>query len=126
VILDIAPRPPRAPTLSLMSHAHGADMHRAWANVVVNGHFAPIPRSHAAGAALLPVRGRGTRVVNVRGLDKVKRDLGRMLVESRFPEVGKRVTRAGDDHYVLVRHQKTAAVEEAVAHVTSSVMVELG
>lgn len=129
VILDIAPRPPRAPTLSLMSHSHGADMHRAWANVVVNGHFAPIPRSHASGAALVPLVGAGTRVVSIHGFEKVKRELGKMLVESKLPEIGRRVPRKAarsGEHYLLVRHPRTSTVEQAIAHVASAVEVELG
>jgi hypothetical protein len=126
MIHDVATRPPQSPTLSLMSHAHGADMHRAWANVVVNGHFTPIPRSHAAGAVFIGREGSGRRVAGIRGLDAVKRELGSLLVEARLPEVGARAPGARSrDQYLIVRDASTSAVETALAHIASTVVITL-
>jgi hypothetical protein len=126
VIYDIAARPPASPTLALMSHAHGADMHRAWANVVVNGHFAPIPRSHAAGAVFIEREGSGRRVSAVRGFDAIKRELGDLVVEARLPDVGTRAPGARSrDQYVIVRNESTSVVESALAHIASNVAIEL-
>ena len=125
-IHDIATRPPHSPMLSLMSHAHGADMHRAWANVVVNGHFAPIPRSNAAGAVFVGREGRGRRVAALRGFDAVKRELGHLIVEAQLPDVGARAPGARSrDQYLIVCDPSTSVVESALAHIASSVAIEL-
>jgi len=125
-IHDITARPPHVATLSLMNHAHGADMHGAWANVVVNGRFAPIARSHAAGAVFVGREGKGRRVAALRGIDAVKRELGNLIVETRLPGVGARAPSAKSrDQYLIVRHPSTSVVESALAHIASSVAIEV-
>jgi hypothetical protein len=124
-IADVVPRPPSAEVVSLMSHAHGADMNRAWANAVVNGMFTPIPRLYAAGAALVRTTGSGSRVVAVEGLDKARRELGNLIVEERLPMVGAAWTR-GQARWIVVRHAETSAVESALERLTGSVRIQLG
>lgn len=127
VISEVAARPPGARIVSLMGHAHGADLYRAWANAVVHGLFAPIPRTHAAGAAYLRGQGRGDRVVGVRGLDEVRRELGELVVEVQPPLPGQpRVQGYEGEGYVIVRHPETAVVEQALKRIITNVRIELG
>lgn len=124
-IHEIQAHPPHSLSLALMSHAHGADMHRAWANAVVNGHFAPIPRSYAAGVVFVEREGTGRRVTGIRGYDAVTRELGDVIVDARLPSVGSRAPgRRARDHYFIVRDSSTATVEAALSHIASSVVIE--
>jgi hypothetical protein len=125
VVSDIAARAPGAQIVSLMGHAHGADMHRAYANALVNGLFAPVPRQFAAGAAFLRAQGGGERVTAVRGLTRLRRELGAMVVEVRAPRAGQpRSSSPEGEGFVLVRHPETAVVEEALRRLVSEVHVE--
>jgi hypothetical protein len=121
----VAARPPSAPIVALMSHAHGADIYRAWANAVVHGLFAPIPRTHAAGCAFLRGRGDGTRVAAVHGLDEIRRLLGPLIVEERLPAPGQaRAASYEGDGWLIVKHAETAKVEQALAQIHATVRVD--
>lgn len=127
VISELAARPPAAQLLPLMSLAHDADLHRAWANAVVHGLFAPIPRLYAAGAIFFRGAGAGERVVAVHGLDALKNELGPMIAELRAPEVGqlKSGSYEGEGH-ALFKHAETAAIDAALKRAGELVRVELG
>jgi len=127
VIADVQTRPPGAQLMSLMSLAHGADMYRAWGNAAVNGLIVPVPRLYAAGAAFLRGQGDGGRVVAVRGLDRLRKELGDIVVEAYVPKVGKPKSDSYEgDGYVLLRHAETAVVDQAIARVHATARVELG
>jgi hypothetical protein len=79
VISGVAPNPPDADVVTLMGLAHKADMYRAWANGVVNGLFAPIPRPFASGALVFPA-GNGNADISAR-LERMRREMGDILVE---------------------------------------------
>jgi hypothetical protein len=127
VILSEIEARPSTPLLSLMSHAYDADLHRAWANAMVHGWFLPIPRVNAAGVVILRGRGEGSHITAVHGIDQVRRDLGPIIVEESLPEIGAAaaLTHEGDG-FIIVRHPETAEVERALAHLVSTVHVELG
>ncbi len=125
-ISEIAARPPSSPIVSLMGQAHGADVYRAWANAVVHGLFAPIPRQHAAGAAFLRAQGCGDRVRAVVGLEEIQRELGALITEVQAPRIGQ--ARSGShegEGVVLVRHAETKVVDEALRRVIERVRVEV-
>jgi len=92
-----------------MGLAHGADIYRAWGNVVVNGLFAPIPRLYAAGATYIP-----RREMPLAYLDEQIRQLGDLVVQYEPP----RPATAG---VVLLRHAETAAVEAGLERVAEAV-----
>jgi hypothetical protein len=94
VIAEVSARPPESHIMSLMGLAHGADMFRAWANAVVHGIFAPIPRLFAAGAARASA-----------DLETIRREPG-VAVESF-------------GGFVLVRHAETRVVESITRRLCS-------
>lgn len=127
VIADVHTRPPGTQLMALMGLAHGADMYRAWGNAAVNGLIVPIPRLYAAGAAFLRGTGVGSRVAAVRGLDKLRKELGDIVVEAYVPRIGKPKSDSYEgDGYVLLRHEDTAMVEQAIERVHATARVELG
>ena len=87
--------------------------------------FVPIPRTHAAGAMLVPRKGSGAHVSAVRGLDAAKRELRSMLVETRLPSIGTDRSALRDAEYLFVRHPSTSMVESALAHLATNVAIEL-
>jgi hypothetical protein len=87
-------------------------MYRAWANGVVNGLFAPIPRPFASGAVFLS-RGNG-HAAGAGRLERMRRDMGDLIVEVRD---------AGDDTgeiSIFLRHAQTSAVEQALAELSTA------
>lgn len=127
VIAEVQTRPPGTQLMSLMGLAHDADMYRAWGNASVNGLIVPIPRLYAAGAAFLRGEGPGSHVVAVRGLDKLRKELGDVVVEAYVPKPGKPKSESYEgDGYVLLRHEDTAVVDQAIERVHAIARVELG
>jgi hypothetical protein len=111
----------------MAGHAHGANQHRAWANAVVNGLFAPIPRLFAAGAAVFRGNGEGSRVTAVHGWEEVRSELGKLVVEARMPAPGD--VRSGSpegDGLVILRAATTAEVEAGLEQLAARVRVEVG
>jgi hypothetical protein len=110
--------------MAVTGFAHGADMYRAWANAVIRGQFAPIPRLYAAGAAYLPGQGTGTTVVGVQGWDDLRAQLGELVVDVKMPAAGPRAASSPVEPYVVVRHRETAVVDDALRRVMADVRVE--
>jgi hypothetical protein len=112
VISRLAPHPPNAEIVTLMGMAHKADMYRAWANGVVNGLFAPIPRPFASGAVFLSA-GNGHQTVRER-LEQLRNDIGDLIVEVR------EARDYGMETAIFVRHAETSAVEQALADLAAA------
>jgi hypothetical protein len=74
------------------------------------------------------LRGQGVgRVQAVRGLDQLPPELSSLVVESRLPEPGQVSSGSYEgDGYVIVRHQDTAVVTDAMWRLITGVRVELG
>ncbi len=125
-ISEVAARPPGAQITTLMSRANDVDFVRAWARIMISGKFDPPVQKYAVGAAYL--RGQGTgRVKAVHGLREVQHELGGLVVDVRFPTEGQVPTGSYEgEGFVILRHEETAVVEEAVRRVVSLVRVELG
>jgi len=113
VISGVAPNPPDADIVTLMGLAHKADMYRAWANGVVNGLFAPIPRPFAAGAVFLSCDNGNAALTD--GLASLRRDMGDMIVEPRDCRGNSAETS------IFVRHAQTSVVEQALAELTAAI-----
>ena len=125
-VSEVAARPPGAQITSMLCYAHDFDFYRGWALLMLHGTFAPPPRNWAAGTAFL--RGQGTGYVRaVHGLDRLPAEVSSMVVESRLPAPGQLSSASYEgDGYVIVRHQDTAAVTEALRRLVTGVRVELG
>jgi len=124
-ISEVAARPPGAQFSSLISYAHDIDLYRAWSALMVFGEFEVPERRYAVGAVYLRGQGDG-RVVDVHGLDSVQQRVGDLVVEARLPSKGQ--TSSGHyegDGYVIVRHEETEVVEEAIDVLLGSVRVEV-
>lgn len=127
VISECAARPGGAMLPTLISRAHDVDYVGAWVRLMTAGTFEPFPpRKYAAGAAFLRGQGHG-RVRAVRGLDRVWKDLGGLVTDTRLPSVGQEASRSYEgEGVVCVRHPETRVVEQALQHIISVVRVELG
>lgn len=133
-ISEVAARPPGAQFVSLMGHVLDVDMHRLFAELMVFEQVEVPPRRFAAAAAYLrgqaspEQRGAGVplRVRAVHGLDRIRRELGEMVVEAKVPSIGAPQAESyeGDGH-IIVRHPDTTAARDAVREIVSTVRVEL-
>jgi hypothetical protein len=122
---EIAARPPGANIVRLNSFAHDADMYRAWARAVVDSAFdGPYERKFAVGCAFLRGGGRG-RVVGVRGVDRANERVGRLVVESRLPQIGAHKSDSYEgDGYVIVRDPDTEVVKQAMTAIIEAIQVD--
>lgn len=122
---EVAARPPGAQFTTLMSYAHDTDMYRAWAQLMIFGHFEAPERVYSAGAVYL--RGQGTgKVAAVHGIEEVQKALGNLVVEAKLPRIGQPKAESYEgEGYLIVRHPDTAAVERAVRFAAERVRVEL-
>lgn len=133
-ISEVAARPPGAQFVSLMGHVLDVDMHRLFAELMVFEQVEVPPRRFAAAAAYLrgqaspEQRGAGVplRVRAVHGLDRIRRELGEMVVEAKVPSIGAPQAESyeGDGH-IIVRHPDTTVARDAVREIVSTVRVEL-
>lgn len=125
-ISEVGARPPGAQFTTLISYAHDFDLYEAWAKLSVFDTFEPPARPYAAGAAYLRGQGKG-RVRTVRGLERIEKELGPLVVEARVPRPGQTPTGSYEgDGYVILRHPETAVVEEGLKRIIELVRVELG
>ncbi|MEE2939041.1 MAG: hypothetical protein VX460_01520 [Planctomycetota bacterium] len=124
-ISEVAARPPGAHFTSLISHAHGADMYSAWAEVSCFERFTAPKRRYSTGAAYLRGQGVG-RVTGVAGLDRARAELGDLVVEAKIPPPGtpKASGYEGEGH-VILRHEDTDRVREGLRRVVQILQVEL-
>ncbi len=124
-ISEVGARPPGAQFTTLLSYAHGTDMYAAWSRLVVTGEFDPPARRYAVGAAYLRGQGQG-RVANVHGLDQAQRELGALVVDVKLPRAGQAKSSSYEgEGFVILRHEETAVVAEALQRLVTLVRVEL-
>jgi len=126
-ISEVGARPPGAQFVTLISYAHGIDLYRAWAHLMVFDEFDAPDRPFAAGAAFLRAQGTGRKITAIRGAEEVVAGLRGLAVEVRLPAEGA-PPRSGyeGDGYVIVRHPQTEVVEEALGEIVRNIRVELG
>jgi hypothetical protein len=121
---DATLRPAGARIGPMLAFAYDMDPYLAWARVSVDGCFdGPWERKYAVGTIFLRGMGNGP-IVEVAGIEPVKRKLGELLVDGRLPQVGatKSVTYTGDG-YITVRHPQTAVVEDALDFIARTVRI---
>lgn len=126
---EVAARPPGAQFMTLMSYAHGVDMYRVFAELMVFETFTPAPRPFAVAAAYLrgQTGGRtGGRVAGVRGAQELRDELGEHLVELRLPQKGAAVSTSYEgDGYAIVRHPDTSFVLAAAQKIVRNLRVDV-
>jgi D-alanine-D-alanine ligase-like ATP-grasp enzyme len=124
-VSEVGARPPGAQITSLLSYAHDIDFYRAWPKILVDGEFEPPPRRYSAGAAYFRGQGRGT-VRAIHGLDDAQRRYGKLVVEVKLPREGQPPSDSYEgDGFVIVRHEDSRVVEQALKDIISLVRVEL-
>ncbi len=125
-ISEVAARPPGAQITTLVSRAHDIDFVQAWARLMIFNTFDPPSRKYSAGAAFLRGQGEG-RVRAVHGWEQVARAFEGMITDVKLPEVGsERAASYEGEGYILVRHDDTAIVEQALSQIVSVMRIEIG
>jgi biotin carboxylase len=126
IISEIAGRPPGAKITSLISKAHDIDFMRVWLRLLIWNEFTPIPkRRFSAGAIFLRGAGSG-RVVSVRGIQRIMREWGHLIVQKQIPWPGQKATSSYEGNgYIVLRHPKTEVVENALMDIARSIDVKL-
>ncbi len=125
-ISEVGARPPGAQIPTLMSRANDIDMVSAWAQLMVFGTFEPPVRKYAVGAAFLRGQGQG-RVKAIHGLDQAGRELAHLITDFRLPEIGQPASVSYEgEGFVIVRHEETAVVGQALKRLINLIRVELG
>ena len=124
-ISEVGARPPGAQFTSLISYAHDFNLYKAWAELVIHENFQMPVRKYAVGAAYLRGMGRGS-VAHVHGLDEIAKSLGKIVVEANIPESGQKPSGSYEgEGYIIVRHENTEIVENAVKKIIETIHVEL-
>lgn len=121
---DATLRPAGARIGPMLGFAYDVDPYRAWARVVVDGHFdGPWERKYAVGTIFL--RGRGAGIIErVEGMEKVNEDMSHLLVDVHWPTIGaqKSETYTGDG-YVTVRHESTGTIIDVLLYIAETVRI---
>ena len=124
-VSEVGARPPGAQFATLLSFAHDVDMYAAWAHLMVFDEFDPPARRWAVGAAYLRPQGHG-RIRAVHGIDRLDPVLHDLVVMARLPQPGQPTSASYEgDGYVVVRHEKTEIVEEALGELITILQVEV-
>jgi hypothetical protein len=121
---DATLRPAGARIGPMLGFAYDIDPYRAWARVAVDGCFdGPWERRYAVGTIFL--RGTGSGVIeHVEGIETIKRDLGDLIVDARWPNPGaqKSDTYTGDG-YITIRHPDTSKIKNALEFIRETVKI---
>ena len=124
-VSEVAARPPGAQLTSMHGYAYDFDLYRAWAELVILGHFNPPERRYSTGTAYLRGMGHG-RIRAVHGVEDVQRDIGHLVVEARLPQPGQpAATDYVGEGYVIVRDPDTEVVRAALHRIVSGIRVEI-
>jgi phosphoribosylaminoimidazole carboxylase (NCAIR synthetase) len=127
VVSEVAARPPGAQFPTMIARAHEFDAIDAWARIAVGRPLGSLPgRKYAAGAAYLRGQGEG-RVRAVHGFEAVRAELGDRITDVRLPTLNQEKSLSYEgEGFVIVRHEETHVVTEALRKIVSTVRVELG
>lgn len=124
VISEVAARPPGVNIMLMTGIAHGVDLWRKWAQLMVHETFEIPAREWACGCAFFRGQGRGRVVSAVEGFEEAVRDLGDLVVEGRLPKVGMpRSSHYEGEGWAVVRHRETAGAVEALRHLVTKTKV---
>ena len=124
-ISEVGARPPGAQFTTLLSHAHDTDMYADWSRLSITDEFTPPTRKWAVGAAYLRGQGNG-RVVRVTGLDRAQEEFGSLVADVKLPRAGQQKASSYEgEGFVILKHEETQVVAEALARLVQMVRVEL-
>lgn len=124
-ISEIAARPPGAQITTMIARAHDVDFIGQWAALMVHGTFHAPARRYAVGTAYLRGQGQG-RVQAIEGVDALYREMAPLICDVRLPSLGQVPTGSYEgEGFIIVRHNDTRVVEQALDRVLSTVRVHL-
>jgi biotin carboxylase len=124
-VSEIAARPPGAQITTLMSRAHDFDVVVEWMRAMIFNEFTVPERKYAAGAAFLRGAKQG-RIAGVRGMDEVRDQVGGLITDAKIPQVGAMTNTSYEgEGFIIVRHEETARVEQALQLIVSTVRVDV-
>lgn len=125
-ISEVGARPPGAQILALHSRAFDRNLYEEWVRLMVYGQFSAPTQKYASGVAFL--RGQGSGVVKgVIGLDDVKRECDALITDIQVPLFNAAPTGTYEgEGYIIVRNERTEAVEQALDYIVNTVRVILG
>ncbi len=124
-VSEVGARPPGAQFTTLLSHAHETDLYVDWSRLVLQDTFSPPQRRWAVGAAYLRGQGDG-QVHQIHGLERAQRELGSLVVDVKLPQRGQAKSSSYEgEGYVILRHEETPVVAEALSRLVQTVRVEL-
>lgn len=124
-ISEVGARPPGKQLADMTGLSHGFDFTRMWSELVLLDRFEPAERTHASGTAYLRGLGEG-KVMAVHGLEEIQRELGDIVVDARIPEPGQDANASYEgEGWVVVRHEDTEVVRDALERIISTLRVEL-
>ena len=127
VISEVGARPPGVQLMPMMSEAHGVDMWARWIRLMVYRTFAMPPRQRAVGVAFLRAQGPGRVIAAVEGVEAVQERVGASVVSAQLPRAGQpRSAHYEGDGWVMVAHEKTQGVVEALRTVITGIRVVSG
>ena len=124
-ISDVGSRPPNAQLAAMIGFSYDFDFAATWAELILKGTFVPPERKYASGTAYLRGMGHG-QVREVHGIDRIRRELGHLIVDSQLPALGQPANTSYEgEGFITVRHADTDVVREALDAIVSTVRVEL-
>ncbi|MFT4626885.1 MAG: biotin carboxylase [Myxococcota bacterium] len=127
VVSEVGARPPGANLMRLHGLAHGVDMWRMWARLMVHRTWEMPERRFSVGCVFLRGQGHGRTVREVRGWEAVRARLGDTVAAAQLPRPGQPHSGHYEgDGWVIVRHPRTDGVLDALSQVVSGTQVILG
>jgi phosphoribosylaminoimidazole carboxylase (NCAIR synthetase) len=127
LVNEVGVRPPGVQIMPLMSIAHDMNMFSEWARLQALDEFHGKPRVRAAGSAFFRGQGNGTRIVEVKGVEKAIEQCGDALVELRAPKVGMaRAESYEGEGWGLVKHDTTEGAKTALLALIENIQVRYG
>ncbi len=125
-ISEVGARPPGAQILTLHSRAFGCNLYEEWIRLMVYDQFSVPTQRYACGVAFLRAQGYGV-IKHVTGLDEVMRECSALITDVQPPKLHAAPTGTYEgDGFIIVRHEETAKVEQALEYIINTVRVTLG
>lgn len=127
IVSEVGARPPGANIMPLNSAAHDVDMWSKWARLVVHREWDMPARKYAVGSAFIRGQGRGGVIRRISGLPETQKLIEGMVWAHKLPSVGQlRSSHYEGDGWIIVRHEETQRVVEALRAIMTTLRVELG
>jgi len=110
----------------LHSRAFDCNLYEEWIRLMVYDQFSVPTQRYACGVAFLQAQGYGV-IKHVIGLDEVLRECSALITDVQPPKLHAAPTGTYEgDGFIIVRHEETTKVEQALEYIINTVRVTLG